>query len=134
MPFKKGETPKGAKPFKKGQSGNPNGRPCKLPDLDVLMAEVLSDEEEGKTAALRILNELRREALKGKGTTKLRAAEMLLDRGYGRPKQPNEFTGKDGEPIQVEQTLIQIAFRPPQEAEPTASKKPTAPKGERKKG
>ena len=134
MPFKKGETPKGAKPFKKGQSGNPNGRPCKLPDLDVLMAEVLSDEEEGKTAALRILNELRREALKGKGTTKLRAAEMLLDRGYGRPKQPTEFTGKDGEPIQVEQTLIQIAFRPPQEAEPTASKKPTAPKGERKKG
>lgn len=134
MPFKKGETPPGAKPFKKGQSGNPNGRPCKLPDIDVLMAEVLGDEEEGKTAALRILNELRKEALKGKGTTKLRAAEMLLDRGYGKPKQPNEFSGKDGEAIQVEQTLIQIAFRPPQDAVPTASKKPTAPKGERKKG
>lgn len=27
MPFKKGETPPGAKPFKKGQSGNPAGKP-----------------------------------------------------------------------------------------------------------
>ncbi len=26
MPFQKGKTPKGAKPFKKGQSGNPKGR------------------------------------------------------------------------------------------------------------
>ncbi len=27
MPFEPNETPEGAKPFKKGQSGNPNGRP-----------------------------------------------------------------------------------------------------------
>src|SRR4051812_48085927 len=26
MPFKKGETPPGAKPFQKGQSGNPSGK------------------------------------------------------------------------------------------------------------
>jgi len=30
MPFKKGETPPGAKPFVKGQSGNPKGQPRKL--------------------------------------------------------------------------------------------------------
>lgn len=30
MPFKKGETPKGAKPFVKGQSGNPKGKPRKI--------------------------------------------------------------------------------------------------------
>jgi hypothetical protein len=30
MPFKKGETPKGAIPFKKGQSGNPAGKPPKI--------------------------------------------------------------------------------------------------------
>ena len=30
MPFKKNEIPKGAKPFKKGQSGNPKGRPKKM--------------------------------------------------------------------------------------------------------
>jgi hypothetical protein len=30
MPFKKNEIPEGAKPFKKGQSGNPKGRPKKM--------------------------------------------------------------------------------------------------------
>ncbi len=30
MPFKKGVTPPGAKPFVKGQSGNPKGQPRKL--------------------------------------------------------------------------------------------------------
>lgn len=30
MPFKKGEIPKGANIWKKGQSGNPNGQPRKL--------------------------------------------------------------------------------------------------------
>ena len=30
MPFKKGVTPPGAKPFVKGKSGNPNGQPRKL--------------------------------------------------------------------------------------------------------
>ena len=30
MPFKKGVTPQGAKPFVKGQSGNPKGQPRKL--------------------------------------------------------------------------------------------------------
>ena len=133
MPFKKGVTPVGAKPFQKGKSGNPNGRP-KLPDLDALMAEVLGQEEGGKTAALRILNELRKEALKGKGTAKLRAAEMLLDRGYGKPKQPTELTGKDGEALPAAQTIIQIAFRQPADTQPTASKMPIKPKGERRKG
>lgn len=30
MPFEPNEIPEGAKPFKKGQSGNPNGRPKKI--------------------------------------------------------------------------------------------------------
>jgi len=30
MPFKKGITPVGAKPFEKGKSGNPKGKPKKL--------------------------------------------------------------------------------------------------------
>lgn len=72
-----------SKPFKKGQSGNPNGRPKKLPELDKLLADVLSEEKDGITAAEAILKALRAKATKGD----IRAAEVLLDRGWGKAKQ-----------------------------------------------
>lgn len=55
MPFKKGVTPPGAKPFKKGESGNPKGRVPKIPELDKLLAEVLGEEKDGIEAAKAIL-------------------------------------------------------------------------------
>jgi hypothetical protein len=78
-----------SKPFKKGQSGNPNGRPKKLPELDKLLADVLGEEKDGVTAAEAILKALRAKAAKGD----IRAAEVLLDRGYGKAKQSVEHTG-----------------------------------------
>lgn len=69
--------------FKKGQSGNPNGRPKKLPELDILMADVLGEEKNGIPAAKAILMALEAKARKGD----IRAAEVLLNRGYGFPKQ-----------------------------------------------
>lgn len=78
----KGRPPKHSQ-FKPGQTGNPKGRPPKLPDLDILMAEVLGEEKDGKTAAQAILVALRAKAAKGD----IRAAEVLLNRGYGLPKQ-----------------------------------------------
>lgn len=72
-----------SKPFKPGQSGNPNGRPKKLPELDKLLADVLGEEKDGITAAEAILKKLRQMAAQGN----LRATEILLDRGYGKPKQ-----------------------------------------------
>jgi len=69
--------------FKKGQSGNPNGRPKKLPELDKLLDEVLGDEKDGVTAAQAILMKLRQQAIAGN----IRAAEVLINRGYGLPKQ-----------------------------------------------
>lgn len=71
------------KPFKKGQSGNPNGRPKKLPEVDKLLADILSEEKDGITAAEAILKKLRQMAARGN----LRAAEILLDRAYGKAKQ-----------------------------------------------
>ena len=71
------------KPFKKGQSGNPNGRPKKLPQLDKLLADVLGEEKDGLTAAEAILKALRLKAAKGD----IRAAELLLDRAYGKARQ-----------------------------------------------
>lgn len=69
--------------FKKGQSGNPNGRPKKIPNLDILLADVLGEEKDGIEAAKAILMALRSKATKGD----VRAAEVLLDRAYGKPTQ-----------------------------------------------
>ena len=69
--------------WKKGQSGNPAGRPKKLPELRELLANVLGDSKDGKTAAEAILMALRTKAVRGD----VRAAELLLDRAYGKPKQ-----------------------------------------------
>lgn len=89
MPFKKGVTPPGAKPFKKGQSGNPAGKPRKIPKLQELLADVLGEEKDGVTAAKAIMMALRTKATKGD----VRAAEVLLDRAYGKSKQLLEHSG-----------------------------------------
>lgn len=78
--------------FKPGQSGNPNGRPPKLPDVEELLAHVLWQEVDGKSTALRILENICQIALKGKGATQLRAAEILMERAYGKPKQRADIT------------------------------------------
>lgn len=88
--------------FQKGQSGNPKGARPKLPDLDVLIAEVLGADKGGKVAAQKILDALYYKASKGD----IRAAEALLNRGYGLPKQKVEVTGKDGGPM--EHTTIDL--------------------------
>ncbi len=75
--------------FKPGRSGNPKGRPKKLPKLDELLANVLGEEKDGTTAAEAILKKLRQLATSGS----IRAAEVLLERGYGKAKQPLEHSG-----------------------------------------
>lgn len=75
--------PHDGRKMKKGETLNPNGRPKKLPELDKLLADVLGEEKDGITAAEAILKALRAKAAKGD----IRAAEVLLDRGYGKAKQ-----------------------------------------------
>lgn len=78
MPFPNDKTK-----FKKGKSGNPKGRP-KLPDLKEAIAKILSEEKDGYTALDAILAALRAKAAKGD----VRAAQELLDRGFGKATQP----------------------------------------------
>jgi phosphomannomutase len=68
------------------------GRPPKLPKLETLLEGVLGEEKDGMTAAEAILKMLRLKATKGD----LRAAELLLDRAYGKAKQSivQENTGE----------------------------------------
>jgi hypothetical protein len=81
--------------FKPGQSGNPKGRPKRLPELDKLLAEVLGGED-GNTEAEKILRNIASLAKRGKSSVAVRAAEVLLDRAYGRPKQTLETTSSVG--------------------------------------
>jgi hypothetical protein len=83
--------------FKKGQSGNPNGRPRKLPELDKLLADVLGEEKDGITAGEAILKAIRAKAAKGD----VRAAELLLDRAYGKPKQSIDNNITTTEPLVI---------------------------------
>ena len=82
---RKGGVPENLKPFKKGndERRNMKGAPVKIPTLEILLAEVLGEEREGVVAAKAILSALRNKALKGD----TRAAELLLDRAYGKAKQ-----------------------------------------------
>ena len=85
--------------LKSGNDGR-GGRPRKLPELHVLLADVLGEEKDGVTAAEAILKAIRARAAKGD----TRAAELLLDRAYGKPKQTSETTLKTTEPLVIIKT------------------------------
>lgn len=80
--------------WKKGETGNPKGRP-KLPDLREALASVLGDEKEGKSAVEAILMALRKKAIQGD----TKAAQILLDRGYGGAVQKVMNTDEEGQPL-----------------------------------
>ena len=82
---------KDAVPFKKNDPRiNRKGRP-KLPDLSEAIAKILADEKDGKTALESILSALRAKAAKGD----VRAAQELLDRGFGKSKQVIDHSIED---------------------------------------
>lgn len=84
--------------FPKGKSGNPKGRPKKLPELDVLLINVLGEKGDSLSQAEQILAKLVQMAKRGD----VRAAEVLLDRAYGKTKQTVELPGgKDGKPFSI---------------------------------
>lgn len=78
--------------FKPGKDNRRNrkGRPAKIPALDTLLAEVLSHEKNGETVARLILQALAIKACIGD----VIAAEVLLERGYGKVKQEFDHTTK----------------------------------------
>lgn len=84
--------------FKKGQSGNPKGRP-KMPDISEALSKILSGDEDGENALDSILNALKSRALAGD----VRAAKELLDRAYGTSQAKIDVTSggdKIASPIQ----------------------------------
>ena len=81
------------------QPENP-GRHKKLPELDVLLAEVLGEDPndpEAQSEAKAVLKEMVKSAKKGN----VQAQIAVLNRAYGMPKQPTELTGANNGPIQT---------------------------------
>jgi hypothetical protein len=98
------------KPFKKGRSGNPKGRPKKLPELDKLLADVLGDEKDGVSAAEAILRAIRAKATRGD----VRAAEVLLDRAWGKVKSHVDITSDDKPLIPSRVEWVVVDPKPPE--------------------
>lgn len=77
--------------WKKGQSGNPNGQPRKLPSLQAALTKVFGvthDDDISKVEL--ILEAMYKQAIK-KGN--VQAANLILDRMHGKPKQAVEISG-----------------------------------------
>ena len=78
--------------FRKGQSGNPGGRPKVLGEV----------QELARQYAPKAIVELARLALKAKNeTVRIAAIRELLDRGYGRPRQAMELSVPADNPLQL---------------------------------
>lgn len=91
--FKPGE-PNPGKPFEKGQSGNPGGRPKSVKEVQELAREHTVDSIKA------LVKNLKDES----GTVRNAAATELLNRAWGRA--PQVITGEGGEgPLKAEVTI-----------------------------
>lgn len=102
MPFKKGETPKGAKVFTKGKSGNPKGREIGTRNRSTIVKKWFETSTayvnplNGKKQILSIEDQITlsqiKEALDGERKTT--AYKNLMDSRHGAPKQEVQHSGE----------------------------------------
>lgn len=99
MPFKKGEIPKGAKPFKKGQSGNPLGREKGVPQRSTIAKRWLSVNQNLKNPITNLVENMSQEDIMTLSLIKearegnVNAYKALMDSAYGAPKHDVSLSG-----------------------------------------
>lgn len=86
-------------PFQKGDPRiNREGRPKKIPNLDMLLAELLDDEDQSAKLILAALIEKAKDG-------DVRAAQVILDRAYGKPKESIDIV-TNGESLNQEKRFV----------------------------
>ena len=84
--------------FKPGESGNPSGRPKMPPELIQAFRDRTQD-------ALNTLVEIMNDK-EGRGSERVKAAEVIIDRAWGKAIQQAELTGEDGGAIEIIKRVI----------------------------
>lgn len=116
MPFEPNEIPKGAKPFKKGQTGNPNGRPKGKRNRATVARQWLEVVQNLKNPLTGTFEDLEQQDLMTLALIKkaregdVQAYNALMDSGYGKATQSLEIENKN--PIF---TGIDLSVLPPKE-------------------
>jgi hypothetical protein len=87
------------RPFPKGHSGNPGGRPKGI------VSAIRAQTCEGEELVAFVVRVFRGEVDGVRLRDRLEAATWLADRGFGKPTQGVELAGKDGETLSL--TLVQ---------------------------
>ncbi len=92
------------KSFKKGSSGNPQGRPKRTAQELDLIAACKEKTPRALAVMVRIMEEGENER------NQLAAAQAIIDRGYGKAVQPSTVSAPDGGPITHS---LSVSFVPP---------------------
>ncbi len=98
------------KPFVKGQSGNPSGRPKKKPITEAyerLLTEVVPGDPKQRTYAEIIALSMMRSAMKGK----IQAAIEVTDRTEGRPSQAVDMNHSGNVGVNVDDVRRKLAAK-----------------------
>ena len=88
------------KPWSKGVSGNPGGRPKKTPLADAcreLLSRPAPGDKTGRSYADAIAEQLAKKALAGD----IPAAREIADRAEGKARQAMEVSGPEGGPVEI---------------------------------
>ena len=107
-------------PWKKGQSGNPKGKPP-------VVKEVVELARKHTVEAIQALVDIVTDPGE-KGAARVRAAEVILDRGWGKATAPIEVSGPDQQPIEwrhardeLTSLLSSLAARRAKKPDPTGT-------------
>jgi hypothetical protein len=88
------------RPFQKGKSGNPKGRPPISPEYKAAMSQLEPDALEGLAEIVRDRRHPQRE----------KAIEYVINRNRGKPTERREISGPGGEPVEKQFGEILAAF------------------------